>query len=317
MARYTELPKLERERRRRWGLANILYVRYADDWVALVDGTKEQAEALRHELYEFLRTELKLELSMEKTKVTHISEGFVFLGYSIDRAITGSGKWAPRIRTPAKAVDKVQGKLRTALAKSTYKDSVRTKILALNQIIGGWCRYYQTTSSPSYYFGRLSDEVFWLMVHWLGRKYDLQTPGVMRRFRKGNTFGTDRTALVMPSDFKAKRHGLKKIPNPYTADRAEIHREDLDDLGELWTGHETRRGHEDQKEVIYQRDQGLCGECGTFVPWEEAHLDHIIPHGHFDPREAGDRLENLQILHGDPCHLMKTKRDRQGDRRVR
>ena len=60
-----------------------------------------------------------------------------------------------------------------ALSPDTHEDSVRTKILGLNRIIGGWCRYYQTTSSPSYYFVKLSHEVFWLMAHWLGRKYQM------------------------------------------------------------------------------------------------------------------------------------------------
>ena len=182
MERYTELQKFERQRRKRQKLANFLYVRYADDWVVLCDGTREQAEALRQELYEFLKSELKLELSMEKTRVTHVSEGFVFLGFLIDRTIVGSGKWAPRIRIPAKAMEKVRRKMRAALAPKTHKDSVRTRILGLNSIIGGWCRYYQMTSSPAYYFGKLGNEIFMGMAHWLGRKYELSMPQVMERF---------------------------------------------------------------------------------------------------------------------------------------
>ena len=81
MERYTELPELERQRRKRQKLANFLYVRYADDFVVLCDGTKEQAEAMRQELYKFLKSELMLELSLEKTKVTHASDGFEFLGF--------------------------------------------------------------------------------------------------------------------------------------------------------------------------------------------------------------------------------------------
>jgi RNA-directed DNA polymerase len=317
MERYTELIPLERRKRKRHGLANSLYVRYADDWIVLCDGTREQAEALRQELFEFLKQELKLELSMEKTKVTHISEGFVFLGFLMDRNIAGSGKWAPRIRIPAKAVEKVRSKMQTALAPKTHKDSVRTRILGLNSIIGGWCRYYQTTSSPSYYFGKLGYELFWEMAHWLGRKHELSTPQVMKRFRKGNSFGTDRITLSMPSEFKARHHRLRTIPNPYTTEDVRIQREDVAALGREWTGTERRKGEEDGKEVVYQRDQGICGICKNFVPWEEAELDHIIPRSQFDPPESGDRLENKQILHADPCHLIKTKRDRQGGRRMR
>jgi RNA-directed DNA polymerase len=137
MGRYTELSVSERQKRKYHKLANFLYVRYADDFVVLCNGTKGQAETMRQELYEFLKSELMLELSMEKTKVTHASEGFEFLGFRMDRNSVGSGKWAPRTRIPMRAVEKVRGKIRAALAPNTHEDSVRLKILGLNRIIGG------------------------------------------------------------------------------------------------------------------------------------------------------------------------------------
>jgi RNA-directed DNA polymerase len=313
MARYTALGDWERGKQRRQGKANFLYVRYADDFVVLCDGDREQAEALRQELYEYLKGELELNLSMEKTKVTHVSEGFEFLGYLIDRGIVGSGRWAPRIRIPAKAMEKVQVKLRTALSPRTCKDSVRTKILGVNRIIGGWCRYYQITTSPSKYFSKLNHVVYMLIADWLGRKYEMSTPRVMRAFKKGSTFGTGRTTLVIPSDFKAKRPRLRKIANPYTSENTSFQRENLDSLEGEWEGTEVRRGQADQKEVVYQRDKGLCGLCGSFIPWEEADLDHITPRAQF----GGNTLENLWILHRKPCHQIKTKRDLQRGRRVR
>jgi RNA-directed DNA polymerase len=205
MERYTELSNWERRKRKIQERANFLYVRYADDFVVLCDGEREQAEALRGELYEFLKVELKLELSMEKTKVTHVSEGFEFLGFLIDRGRTGSGNWAPRIRIPAKSMEKVREKVRAALVPSTHKNSVKLKILGLNRIIGGWCRYYQTTSSPSGYFKKLEYETFWLMAHWLGRKFKMSSPMVMRAYRRGNTFATGSYTLSLASDFKAQR----------------------------------------------------------------------------------------------------------------
>jgi len=316
MARYTEISVLDRRRRKRQGLANFLYVRYADDFVVLCDGTKEQAEAMRRELYGFLKSELILELSLEKTKVTHASEGFEFLGFLIDRNIVGSGKWAPRIRIPMRAMEKVRGKIRAALSPNTHKDSVRSKILGFNRIVGGWCRYYQTTSSPSISFNKLSYECFWLMTHWLGRKYQMSMPSVMRAFQKGNTLGTGSFILDRPSDFKAKRHRLRVIQNPYSS-KAIIQRENLDPLAEEWTGVELRKGAMDQKRVVYQRDAGICGICGNFVPWNEADMDHKIPRHRFKPPESGDTLENLWVLHREPCHSFKTKRDLQGGRRVR
>lgn len=68
----------------------IAFVRYADDFVVLAE-TKEQAQSI----YERLRPYLKdrgLELSPEKTKVTHIERGFEFLGFSIRQYKTWKGK---------------------------------------------------------------------------------------------------------------------------------------------------------------------------------------------------------------------------------
>jgi len=59
------------------------YVRYADDWLAGVCGTKQECEELKAEISDFLSGELKLTLSEEKTLITHSSENVRFLGYDI------------------------------------------------------------------------------------------------------------------------------------------------------------------------------------------------------------------------------------------
>ena len=59
-------------------------MRYADDWVLGFSGPKEEAEEIKRELREFLRETLKLELSEEKTLLTHARTGAAkFLGYQI------------------------------------------------------------------------------------------------------------------------------------------------------------------------------------------------------------------------------------------
>lgn len=64
--------------------SKIHYVRYADDWVIGVVGTREFAEQIKQEIKYFLRETLKLELSDEKTKITHLGSGYAhFLGHYI------------------------------------------------------------------------------------------------------------------------------------------------------------------------------------------------------------------------------------------
>src|SRR5207237_1171878 len=70
MKRYTALSENEKTRRRRHGQANDVYIRYADDFVVFSNGTREEVEGLKEDLYGFLRQALKLNLSKEKTKIT-------------------------------------------------------------------------------------------------------------------------------------------------------------------------------------------------------------------------------------------------------
>jgi group II intron reverse transcriptase/maturase len=62
------------------------YVRYADDFILGFIGPKSEAEAIKQQLKAFLQEELKLELSEEKTLITHArSEAARFLGYELTR----------------------------------------------------------------------------------------------------------------------------------------------------------------------------------------------------------------------------------------
>ena len=90
MERY-DLPSYERKKRRKQGLANFAYARYADDFVVLCSGTKEQTLEMRQEVCDLLRTFLRLNLSMEKTKVVHLNEGFDFLGFHLRRSMGNKG----------------------------------------------------------------------------------------------------------------------------------------------------------------------------------------------------------------------------------
>ena len=62
----------------------LWYCRYADDWLLGFSGPLEEAEQIKAQLAEFLREQLKLELSQEKTLITHArTKAARFLGYEI------------------------------------------------------------------------------------------------------------------------------------------------------------------------------------------------------------------------------------------
>ncbi len=62
---------------------NLQYVRYADDFLVGMIGSKDDAEALKADLAVFLKEKLGLTLSLEKTKITHSTDRARFLGYDV------------------------------------------------------------------------------------------------------------------------------------------------------------------------------------------------------------------------------------------
>jgi len=60
------------------GRPGFYVVRYADDFVVLVQGTQQDADQERLALAQFLKEELRMESSMEKTKITDVRERFDF-----------------------------------------------------------------------------------------------------------------------------------------------------------------------------------------------------------------------------------------------
>ena len=61
----------------------LKYVRYADDFLIGISGSREDCEEIKEILREFLSTQYHLELSAEKTKITHSAERVRFLGYDV------------------------------------------------------------------------------------------------------------------------------------------------------------------------------------------------------------------------------------------
>ena len=75
----------QRARDRAAGRPSHRMIRYADDFVVLVRGTEAQAHAIKEQTAEFMREQMRLTLSPEKTAVTHVDDGFDLLGFRVVR----------------------------------------------------------------------------------------------------------------------------------------------------------------------------------------------------------------------------------------
>jgi hypothetical protein len=117
-------------------------VRYADDWVVLVRGTRVHAEALRDETAAVLAP-MGLRLSEAKTRICHIDEGFDFLGFRIQRQ---PKKHNPRQRAvytwpSKKALAAVKAKVR-ALTRAGSNQPLAALLGHLNRVLRGWTAFF-------------------------------------------------------------------------------------------------------------------------------------------------------------------------------
>lgn len=154
---------------REWQPA-ISYCRYADDFVVVVKGTKAHAEAVREACRTFLEDTLHLTLNMEKTHITHVNDGFVFLGHRIIRKRGPAGRLRPVSNIPWEKYRSLAAKMVHQLS-TDYSQNPLDMVEHLNQQLQGWATFYQYTDYTATIFGRLDRLVFWKFGYWLARKY--------------------------------------------------------------------------------------------------------------------------------------------------
>lgn len=142
MSRYTN----RRQYLRKKGLPTYRVVRYADDFVILVNGTREQAEAIKEETAIFLREKLRMELSKEKTVITHVREGFDFLGHHIQTKQV-NGKEILYTFPSKESLMRVKGRVKKITSRETVHLSLKEMLGQLNPVLRGWSTYFRFDAS--------------------------------------------------------------------------------------------------------------------------------------------------------------------------
>ena len=191
----------------------IHYVRYADDFVITVD-SPETAQDILTLVKAFLEPR-GLTLSEEKTLVTHISEGFTFLGWNFRKY---NGKLLPK---PSKdSQQDVVTKIHNVIHKAkAWNQDILIRIL--NPIIKGWALYHNHAVSSAV-FSKLDSVVYNMLVSWAGRRHpNKEMNWIMTKYwhkvgSRNYVFSTETQTLENFSNTKIVRHRLAKIDkNPY------------------------------------------------------------------------------------------------------
>lgn len=141
----------------------INVIKYADDFV-ITGASKEVLEQrVKPAVTAFLRVR-GLELSEEKTHITHIDDGFDFLGFNVRKY---NGKLLIK---PAKASVKHLLTNIRALIKTNKATTTEQLIRQLNNKLRGWANYYRHVVSKET-FSYIDAQVFRALMSWINRRH--------------------------------------------------------------------------------------------------------------------------------------------------
>jgi RNA-directed DNA polymerase len=213
----------QRDRRRRHGLGSWKLVRYADDFVVVVNGTRDHAEALRHEVAEVIAP-LGLRLAPDKTRVVGIDEGFDFLGFHIRRMRKrGTSKRYVYTIPSRRAVKAITTRVRERTSRSTLHLDLDRLLAGLNRTLQGWANYFRHGVSKKV-FSRVDYHAWQRVATWLRRKHGrICWREVRRRFcDQGWRFAHNGVVFRGAASVTVERYRYRgtRIPTPWTTNPA-------------------------------------------------------------------------------------------------
>jgi len=215
-------PHWTRVKRRRSGVPAMRLIRYADDFVVMVGGTRADAEALWEEVAAVLAT-IGLRLSAEKTRVCHIDEGFDFLGWRIQRQSWHGrpGKRALYTYPSKSALRTVMAKVRSLTRRNKHR-GLADLLRAVNRTLQGWCVYFHHGVSAQT-FSYLDHFTWWRIYGWLRKRHaGLNRGALVRRFLPRWEIRDGQVELFRPERVAITRYRFRgaRIPTPWASKTA-------------------------------------------------------------------------------------------------
>jgi RNA-directed DNA polymerase len=209
-----------RRARRRRGLATWRIIRYADDFVVMVNGSRDHAEALHEEIAQVIAP-LGLRLSKAKTRVAHLSEGIDFLGFHLQwRRKRGTrDRWYVYTFIAKRPVRQLKDKIRALTRRRSQLDP-KVALIRLNQILRGWSNYFRHAVAKAT-FRKLEDFLWHRVIRWLKTLHRWNWTDVRRWLTRPNgswrPITVDGTTLFNLATVPVTRYTYRgnKIPKPW------------------------------------------------------------------------------------------------------
>lgn len=244
-------------------------VRYADDFI-ITGANKEILEnQVKPLIIEFLGAR-GLTLSEEKTKITHIEEGFDFLGFNI-RKYKGKFITKPSKQSQKRFLDKV----RTII--SQHKAAKQHSIIRLlNPVIEGWANYYRSCCA-SETFRKADAQIFYKVWRWSQRRHPQKGKYWIANKYFHTVKGRSWTfAVKLESEDGEKYHSLKRLTSTKIVRHIKI-RSEANPYDTDWTDyfekHWTRKmfnNFNNQQKIRRQWEKQMrcCPVCGKHITKE-------------------------------------------------
>jgi RNA-directed DNA polymerase len=286
-------------------------VRYADDFIITGRSKEILLDEVKPLVAQFLK-ERGLRLSESKTCITHITEGFDFLGKHIQKYSNGKLLTKPSRQN-------VQAFL--AEIKTFFNENLNTPVdkllILLNPKIRGWALFHRSSASKEI-FNYVDSRIFHELEHWMHRRhprktmlwcYDKYLTSVgARNYVLQATFldrrGKPRTIrLFKAADVPIKRHvKIKAAANPFLPEWESYFEERI-----ALQMKDSFHGYDKLLRLWFNQD-GLCPQCGQKITresgWNLHHRIRLVDGG-------DDSMANLILLH-PTCHQqLHAQTDRQ------
>jgi group II intron reverse transcriptase/maturase len=285
----------------------IIPVRYADDWLILWNGTKVEVERLKTEIAHFLQNHLALTLSETKTHITHIDQGFTFLGYTFRRDRNRQTRKMNVFAQPSQEnIRRYRRKVKRIASLMSVPDLTEI-FLQYNRVTRGWAAYFRYANCKAL-FGRLAYYNWWTFYRALRKRHGKRSKRwVLNHYthRVPSPLGTRTTLGIQVGEKLITTYNLAGVrvkrlqnPNKITANPylngATTKLEQVVVLYPDWNGEESRPGQSRFSRTVRQRDK-ICQRCGQ-APTEHAH--HLQP---WSKRSSMDPTQGMGLC--QPCHV--------------
>lgn len=274
--------------------------RYADDFVVMCENEQDARN-----LYETLKPYLEkrgLELAQEKTKITHITEGFDFLGFNIKRHKTQNG--SKLIIKPSKdSIKSFKGKI-SDNTKMLYGKNIKTLINTLNPIIIGTANYWSSVVSKEVYTAM--DNYVWTNVYrFLRRLHPKKSWNWIKdRYFKPDKTGQSKNKWILTDPITNNQ--LKKmawtpiVRHPQIKHDYSPYNKELKEYFIKRDKKEFDKNNVAYRQKLAKKQDYKCPLCGMSITDFKEGLEthHKIP----KVKGGSDEYKNLQLVHIS-CHI--------------